>query len=613
MCGIFAYVGEESVDIGQGLARMGHRGPDHLGLKRNEGVTLGHCRLSIIDLSNRGNQPMESRSRSSSISFNGEIYNYRSLREELSREGASFATESDTEVILEGYERHGTDFFSKLRGMWAFVLHDVKKRELLCSRDPFGIKPLYYTVQDGALYVASELRALKAMHIPLEPDPAAYATFFALGYFAAPATPYKAVYKLQPGEVTTWSLREKKMESLARISRFAASEAYTGRTYEDALDALERTLLDSVDAHYVADVPVSILLSGGNDSSLIAALSKKLGRSPTAYHIAVPGSPDTDYAARVARELAIPLVSEPLSERAFAEEYERMGETLDEPTGDLSIIPTTLVYRHIKGRTKVVLSGEGGDELFGGYTRNRLLQRHSVVSRTNGLNSFFNALVLPNHFGIAYWNPLVQRTRELCLAHRVSDDLVGAYLKSTRLIDYPLYDAQVRETLVKLFTAGYDERLPRSLAFDALSYLPNDLLYKSDNASMASSIEARVPFVDRVLASAVAGILPTIDTAHSLNDKRILKDVLARHLPRDLVFRPKAGFGVPMHSYDSLAFSADFERAAAFHLAHRDAFGVSEAMAGIIGSATTRAAVVRKFPRFAFALITNWKLFRSIS
>ncbi|MDE1944526.1 MAG: asparagine synthetase B, partial [Patescibacteria group bacterium] len=212
MCGVFAGTGISRSSAAACLAALAHRGPDDEGLREEGSVILGHRRLAIIDPDARSRQPMVSVSGKTRITFNGEIYNYRALREGLVREGARFSTESDTEVLLEGYERHGAAYFDRLRGMWAFVIHDRTRGVLVAARDPFGIKPLYYSTVRGAVAFASELRAL-ARAYPLAPDPRGYPAFYNLGYFIAPDTPFKDTYKLIPGEVCVWDLAERTMTS----------------------------------------------------------------------------------------------------------------------------------------------------------------------------------------------------------------------------------------------------------------------------------------------------------------------------------------------------------------------------------------------------------------
>ncbi len=584
--------------------RLAHRGPDGQHVLVNGPVLLGHARLSIIDLSARSDQPMRSASGLVSIVFNGEIYNYRELRQELEGEGTIFRTTGDTEVLLEGYERHGTAYFEKLRGMWAFAIHDARNHTIVLARDPFGIKPLVYAIRGGSLYFSSEIRALREI-FPLDPDPSAYPAFFNLGYFIAPATPYKNVQKLRAGEVLEWNLRTKTFELKGRVSRFL-DEPDLPHSRRAAVDYLDRALTESVEAHYVADLPVSMLLSGGTDSSLIAALSKKLGRNPTAYHIAVPQSEDTAYAEAVAKHLGLHLIIKPLSQSALEKQYEKVWNIIDEPTADISIIPTSLVFEHIKGHSKVVLSGDGGDELFSGYLRHRPIALHQAVAPLHRTQAMLNMLLLPTGLGLKVWNPLIERIRVRLIARGVIDDLVGAYLMIVRLVRYPIREREVRELLSKLYEAENDPRMLPMLAFDLLSYLPNDILQKTDTASMASSIEARVPFVDRRVMAASVATLNVFGAP--AGEKLILKEVLARYLPRELVFRNKSGFGVPMHAYDPHIFIADFQKACGFHLENQDVFGVDAPMVHLIENKDSREIIARKYPRFAFALISNWKV-----
>jgi asparagine synthase (glutamine-hydrolysing) len=605
MCGIFVEQGGTGENAERCLARLSHRGPDHEGLLSSGSVTLGHRRLSIIDLSERSNEPLQSGSGRNVIVFNGEIYNYKELKEQLRADGCSFRTHGDAEVVLEGYERHGSAFFERLRGMFAFVIHDRDAERLVAARDAFGIKPLVYAKHAGSVYFASESKCLFAA-MPKEPDPTGFPAFYNLGYFIAPATPYRNVWRLIPGEILACDTKTQEFSRIGRIPVLAEA-GKTASTREEALDLLDASLTDAVAAHYVSDVPVSLLLSGGNDSSLIAALSHKLGKAPHAYHVAIAGSDDTPYAKAVAEALGLPLTIETLTEEALAAQYEKVFDLLDEPTGDLSILPTSLIYERIRGKAKVVLSGEGGDELFGGYVRHRLLANHRRVSAKNALNGFLNSLTLPNRLGLALVNPLVGRLRDFLLRQRATDDLIGAYLRATRLMDYPIADGAVRNQLAALYESDTEEGIAPSLAFDTLLYLPNDLLPKSDIASMASSIEARVPLVDRFLARDVANVAAYRERA--LGGKELLKDVLCRYLPRELVYRSKSGFGVPVHAYDSKRFTADFHSACIYLLAHRAGFGVDDALARLIRDASSRDLIAKKYPRFAFALVSTWKLF----
>lgn len=600
MCGIFVTTDQE-FDTPEVVRRLKHRGPDSQGIDTVGDVVFGHARLSIIDPTERSNQPFVSRSGKTTLVFNGEIYNYRELRGYLEGQGVAFRTEGDTEVVVEGYEREGAAFFNRLRGMWAFVLYDSSADTLVASRDPFGIKPLFYTLQNGNAFFVSELKALRGL-LPLSPNPEAFAAFYTLGYFIAPHTPFKGVFKVRPGEVLVYDKKKKEITALAAVPRTLPATPVSG----DPVTALDEALTDAVRAHYVADVPVSILLSGGNDSSLIAALSKKLGMRPTAHHVALPGSEDTYYAKEVAAALDLPLEIHELDQDALRAAYERAWEVMDEPTGDLSQIPTTLVFERIKG-AKVVLSGEGGDELFGGYLRHQLTEKHTRLSGRSVLGDLLGSLLGTSATALTFWNPVINRVHNFLLTSGISNDLVGAYIKSTRLMDYPFDEAAVRAQLLELLKRDGHAGLPGTLALDALAYLPNDLLPKSDSASMASSIEARVPLVDRALVGVVSslrerGQLPKTDKSH-------LRRVLQRYLPESLVYRSKKGFGVPLAAYDQRQFMDDFAKAAAFYRTNHAVFGMPDAVVRLIGTPGQRSVIARKYPRFAYALISNWKYF----
>lgn len=599
MCGVLAYSGNNNFDSQACLDKLSHRGPDAGAVDSRLGVVLGHRRLSIIDTHERSNQPFVSASGKTRIVFNGEIYNFRELKKGLQKDGVAFRTDGDTEVIVEGYEREGTSFFEKMRGMWAFVIHDTVDNRLVLARDAFGIKPLVYATHQDSLYVASELRCFKGI-IPLEPDSESYATFFTLGYFIAPRTPYKNVRRVMPGEVLGFDLEERTFSPLTFVSRYAKEfDLEAGNT----INIIEKALTNSIEAHYVSDVPVSILLSGGTDSSVIAALSKKIGKTPSAYHVAVEGSTDTSYAKAVANHLGLDLTVVELSDRVLLEQYRAIGQVLDEPTGDVSILPTTLVYKSIKGSARVVLSGEGGDELFGGYLRHSLLAKHENGKSAKGLYKHVDTLFGTGKLNLSLLNPLVERVQGQLLARGVVQDLLEAYVVSTRMSTY--VDPNIRAELARLVQTHKDQISHPALALDLLAYLPNDLLPKSDIASMASSIEARVPFVDRMLAHTVREV-----TKHTppQGDKRLLKQVLEKFLPHNLVYREKTGFGVPFTELAREEIIRDFHEAVDFHKKHQEAFGIPTKLMAMLDTRQKREIIVKKYPRLAFSMISNWKV-----
>lgn len=606
MCGVIGQTDGERETLERGLATMQHRGPDGQHILAEGSVLLGHARLSIIDLSARSDQPMQSASGKTTIVYNGEIYNYRELRSELEREGVRFKTEGDTEVLLEGYEKHGTAFFEKLRGMWAFGIYDLRSRTIVLARDRFGIKPLYYSIEGGELRFASEIRALKEMLPTVTPNAEHYYQFFNLGYFLPPHTHLKEVKKLRPGEVVTWSLDNQKM-----MSELLAPVVTTGqgsRSFEETVSFVDEALRGSVRAHFVSDVPVGLLLSGGADSSLIAALAKAAGEKPLLYTLAIEGSIDAAYAKRVAKHLDLPLERVELTQAMLAGGYERVLDSLDEPTADPSIIPTSLIFSAIKGKAKVVLSGEGGDELFGGYLRHQHLMRATRVAEHDPLR-VLRALFGTGEAAVKYWNPLVSRKRNFFLDH-VLDDVLGSYLKETKTIDFPISPDALRHDLAALYKeTPASAHAPVGLFFDRYAYLPDDLMHKADAASMASSIEARVPFLDPEVLRAIESIDPRFCLSREFVGKRLMKLVMERYLPQELIYRPKSGFSFSFERYAREAFRTNLSQALAFHRKHAADFGLSGERILELLRPENADLLARKYPRFAFSLISNWKVF----
>lgn len=608
MCGIIG-TSDHNLDlVKKAIGLLAHRGPDHEGLFTDGVVALGHRRLSIIDLTASSNQPIVSDDGNYVIVFNGEIYNFSELRDDLKKQGVVFKSNGDTEVILRGYIHQGTSFFSRLRGMWAFAIYDKTKSLIVLSRDHFGIKPLYYGVKDNNLFFASEMKALKQMGLGQAINSKHYYQFFNLGYFIAPHTPYADIFKAKPGEILVWDINNKKL-SCEALDLSGANESSLIIDQGEAVKTIDQAIHNSVEAHFVADTPVGILLSGGNDSSLLAAVAKDLGKNPTAYHLRVQGSTDTYYADRVARHLGLNYESIEMNQQALEEQYEKLETIMDEPTGDTSIIPTSLIYSLIGKKTKVVLSGEGGDELFGGYLRHAKLLRHKNIFPNNSWHTFFDRLMSGTTSGhLTTINPIVGKVRNAFLSGAVTDDLIWTYLQQVKIADFPIESSLMRQDMHELW-ATKKMALPANLFFDAAMYLPNNLMYKNDISSMASSIEARVPFLDKEFFAATAKLDPNLRLSSTYQSKKILKEVMLKYLPKELVYRDKKGFGFRFSSYNKEVFLRDGKKAFRFHRDHAQDFGIGPQLAKFIADANVEI-VLDKYPRFAFALITNWLLMR---
>jgi asparagine synthase (glutamine-hydrolysing) len=526
-------------------ATLVHRGPDSAGLVLDGPVGLAARRLSIIDLA-RGDQPIANEDGQVHVVQNGEIYNHAQLRAELEKQGHRMRTDhSDTEVLVHLYEQHGPAFAERLRGMFAIAIWDARERRLVLARDRFGIKPLHWARIPGGLAFGSELKALlPAPGFSREVDPDAVEAFLAFNSIPAPLTIYKAARKLEPGHVLVWQ----EGAGDVTIERFARpSPAATPRPASPG-EVLE-VLRDSVRAHLVSDVPVGVMLSGGVDSSALAALAatESGGRISTfSIGFEEQGFDETGRARMVAQRYGTDhheLIVRPNA----VELLPKLAETFDEPFADSSALPTWLVSQLAASHVKVAMSGEGGDELFGGYytyvadllaprvgrlaaLARPLIERLPSSSRRAAAfdykaKRFARAATLPpleRHHG---WKEIFDpETRAALVGDRGTDPLSP-------------YRARYAET------EGAPE-LARLQDVDLNVYLPSDLLVKTDRTSMAHSLEARVPFLDTAVAD-LALALPTSQKVLGFSKKRLLREALAPLLPREVTHGRKQGFSIP--------------------------------------------------------------------
>jgi asparagine synthase (glutamine-hydrolysing) len=527
-----------------------HRGPDSDGMLLDGPVGLAMRRLSIIDLAG-GDQPIANEDGSVHVVQNGEIYNYRELMAGLEQRGHTFSTHSDTEVLVHLYEERGPRFVEELRGMFAIALWDAGRRRLVLARDRFGIKPLYYATARGVLSFASELKALmRQPELSGEVDLDAVEAFLAFNSIPAPLTIYREARKLPPGHLLVWEGGDPRVERYARPGPAPAGEQLRGS--EDELAAeLRARLRDSVRAHLVADVPVGVMLSGGVDSSALAALASQesSGRVNTfSIGFEERSFNELDLARLVAERYGTEhheLVVRPDA----AELMHEIAEFFDEPFADSSALPTYLVSKLASEHVKVALSGEGGDELFGGYftyvadliapvvgrpaaALRPLVERLPSSSRRTSLDymakRFARAAALPpleRHHG---WKEI--------FSAEARAELLGARPGGVR-DPLDVYRARYAET------AG-SEPIARLQDVDIGIYLPDDLLTKIDRASMAHSLEARVPFLDTALAD-FALALPRRMRVRGLQKKRLLRKAVEPLVPREIVRGRKRGFSIP--------------------------------------------------------------------
>jgi asparagine synthase (glutamine-hydrolysing) len=534
-------------------AQLVHRGPDSEGFFHSGGVALGMRRLSIIDLEH-GDQPISNEDGSVTVVQNGEIYNYRELRRELEGAGHRFRTASDTEVLVHLYEQHGDGFVERLRGMFAIALWDERKHRLLLARDRFGIKPLYWRVADGTLSFASELKAmLEQPGFSREIDPRAVAAYLAFNSIPAPLTIFAEARKLPPGTLAVWQGGELAQTRYARPAPVAADRVRRRPTAELA-DELRETLRDSIRAHLVADVPVGVLLSGGVDSAGIVALAAGEQSEPVkTFSVGFEESSfdELDRARLVAKRYATDHHEIVLRPDAV-ELLPKLVEAFDEPFGDSSALPTYLVSELAAGKVKVALSGEGGDELFGGYYT---YVADLLAPRIGPLAALAAPLIerLPSSDGKVSLDYKAKRfARGAGLPalerHHAWKEIFSRQLQASLLGDRdPNWDP------VDLYRARYAETagaepLARLQDVDLGIYLVDDLLVKTDRSSMAHSLELRVPFLDTEVATMALGLATPLKV-RGLAKKRLLRRALAPLLPKEVLRGPKQGFSIPVAAW----------------------------------------------------------------
>jgi len=544
MCGIAGFNWKDQSTIEAMADAMKHRGPDDRGSYIDDKVSLGHTRLSILDLSQKGHQPMHFENLA--IVFNGEIYNFQEIREELESFGYKFTSGTDTEVILTAYHRWGEKCVEKFNGMWAFCIYDKVKQTLFLSRDRFGIKPVYYYFDGRRFIFASELKAIKKHNITLETDPAGVNFFFYQKYIGGDLTIYKNCRKLKPSESLLFDLNARKLTVSKHYDLENEIEKRRSIAIDQRLAMVEDILQDAVLKRLIADVPVGSFLSGGVDSSLVSAIVSRHKKDFDTFSI---GFRDQSY-----NELEFSKAVAEHIKTAHHYEYMDVSEDIiqqvigemDEPFGDSSVFPTYLLSKITRQKVTVSLSGDGGDEVFGGYDTYR---------------AYKLARFMPS--------PLVSLSRYLVGAIPPSDKKVTLGFKMKRFVrDFDAgcnrrhlnwmgtFVEAGREQLLggcfipcdRFIDCGDEDSLLSVQLNDIHNYLAEDILKKVDLASMLVSLEARVPYLDYRLVPLVLS-LPEKYKIRRLTTKWLLKKIAGRYLPRRIAHRPKKGFTVPVSSW----------------------------------------------------------------
>ena len=565
MCGIAGIVDVAgTMTIGAELLRqmtdaLTHRGPDESGYHLEPGVGFGHRRLSIIDLAS-GQQPMASEDQRCWLTYNGEIYNYRELRQELAANGYRFRTQSDTEVLLKAWLHWGDDCVGRLRGIFAFAIWDADRQTLFLGRDHLGVKPLYYTsLGDGRVLFASELKSLVLCpQVKRDIDVCAVDEYFAYGYVPDPRTIYRGIHKLAPGHSVAW--RRGAGGGMPRQYWDVPFRLDSTLSMAAAADELHARTREAVAAQLVAEVPLGAFLSGGVDSSAVVAMMAGLQNTPVntcSIGFDVAAFDESSYATDVARLFHTSHHSKQVSPDDF-DLVDRLIDLYDEPYADSSALPTYRVCELARERVTVALSGDGGDENHAGYRRYKLHMAEEAIRGVLPLN-VRRALFGP--LGALYpkadWAPRVFRAKTTFQS--LARDSVAAYFHTVSIFS--------DELRAHLFTPAFQRELhghsavnvlrehaARAPTDDALSlvqyldmktYLPGDILTKVDRASMAHALEVRVPLLDHKLVEWTSS-LPAALKLHRGEGKYLFKKSLERDLPQHILYRQKMGFGVPL-------------------------------------------------------------------
>ncbi|MGC2415265.1 MAG: XrtA/PEP-CTERM system amidotransferase [Stellaceae bacterium] len=565
IAGIFDHRGQTDIDRAL-LHRMtdviGHRGPDGDGFYHAPGIGLGYRRLAVIDLAG-GNQPMFNEDRTVCLVFNGEIYNFQPLMAELAALGHHFRTRSDTEVIVHAWEEWAEACLDRLNGMFAFALWDGRTETLFLARDRLGEKPLYYSfLADGRLIFGSELKSLLCSpDVDRRLDPRAIEEFFAFGYIPDPHSIYRSVHKLPPAHCLV----------LRRDGRISAPRAYWDLRFDDGgrlrreevVEELVLRLREAVRLRMISDVPLGAFLSGGVDSSGVVAMMAGLREAPVkTFSIAfgVRGWDESTHAAAIAKRYGTDHHVREVDPNSF-DLVDRLASIYDEPFGDSSAMPTFRVCAMARENVTVALSGDGGDEVFAGYRRYRW---HCSEERVRRLlpqsvrGPVFGALgrVYPKFD----WLPRPFRAK--ATLQELARDQAGAYFSSVSVcgdaLRRQLFSPALRNELQgysavdllreHMARSGSEHPLSRVQYADFKTYLPGDILTKVDRASMANSLEVRVPLLDHTLVEWAAR-LPPLFKLHGREGKYLLKLALENYVPREILYRPKQGFAVPLAAW----------------------------------------------------------------
>jgi asparagine synthase (glutamine-hydrolysing) len=563
MCGIIGIIAKQKQadfeenylgDLDLALNKMDYRGPDNKGIWSNEFLCFGHRRLSILDLSSNGNQPFESTCKRYLIVFNGEIFNYQELRSNLQKYGQNFRTDTDTEVIIGAYIQFGSEFCKYFRGMFALVIYDRDTNEIIFARDRIGKKPLFLFENEDTIIFSSEVKSFHAFKkISLEINEESLLNFLSLQYIPSPKSIYKNVNQVKPGEVLFYNLETKQKRSINYWDML--DHVGSKKTVPD-LEEIDLLLKQSVKYRLVSNVDVGLLLSGGIDSSLLACYMRELSQAKVkSFNVGFSGQKidESSYARQVSSALDIELISLNLEDISI-DNFSKSVFHADQPFGDSAMIPTYLISKSIGEHVKVVLSGEGADELFHGYEHYGYEKYYYGLGKLpfEGAEKLLNII---SGLGIHKFDKIKNKLKSInSFKNDTGTSRWTSVLSPDLSYQFLSQDKQKTGNYVAQFHGFLTEfhkkagKLESSLMLDLLTWLPDDLLVKTDRMMMACSVEARTPFLDHELIELVLGSSNHFNS-HLFQSKNYLRELLRIKLPTsiaDLISqRPKHGFLTP--------------------------------------------------------------------
>ena len=543
MCGFCGFLGnkiDSQAIINSMMERITHRGPDAYGSYSDLNISLGFRRLSIIDLEG-GDQPIFNENKNLVLTFNGEIYNYQPLRDRLIERGHTFSTQADSECVLHLYEEYGSDMFSHLRGMFAFVIYDIENKTLFAARDFFGIKPLYYghAGDNGTFLFGSEIKSFLA-HPDFEPklNEEALSAYLTFQYSVLPETFFKGIYKLPPGHFMVYKNGE-----LELTRYFSPKFKPTDMTLEMAVNAVDKVLGDSIKAHMVSDVEVGSFLSSGVDSSFVAARFN--GQKAFTVGFDYEEYNEISYSKELAERIGLTHHSKTISTEEYWSALPKVQYHMDEPLADPSAVALYFVSQEAARHVKVALSGEGADEFFGGYNIYREpLDLKILTALPMPIRKLLGKLASLIPFAVKGKNFLIRGSktieeRFLGNAYIFSKEERATILKN----DLGISPQDITAPIFK--EAGHADDITKMQHLDIQMWMVGDILLKADKMSMAHSLEVRVPFLDKEVFK-VASRIPTAHRVNRSGTKYAFRRAAAKYLPESSARRKKLGFPVPI-------------------------------------------------------------------